>query len=139
MNYKRINGGQKGGVMKTLILVLILAGISFGAYKLFIAESPAYQTFQKFAETMTRGRTEEALKFAKDESVMSDAGDAEHNVEAGYVPVQYIHGTNYQLESEEKTADGNLRLKVKQIVCFDSPGATNAIGGAMAAILDKRL
>lgn len=123
--------------MKGLVIVLILAAAVFAGYKLFIADSAAYQVYQKFAEALARGRTEEAAKYAEDESVVTDSEDAEHNMEAGNVPVQHIHGTSYQLESEEKMDNGNIRLKVKQILYFDPPGATSAMGGAMAAIFKQ--
>jgi hypothetical protein len=123
--------------MKTLLLALILAAVAYGGYRLFVADSAAYQTYQKFAEALARGRSEEALKYTDDEEIISDAGDAEHNMQAGYVPVEHIHGTNYQLESEEKMEDGKVRLKVKQVLYFDPPGTTSAIGGAMSAIFKQ--
>jgi hypothetical protein len=123
--------------MKGLVIVLILAAAVFAGYKLFIADSEAYRAYQKFAEALARGRTEEAAKYAVDESVVTDSADAEHNMEAGNVPVQHIHGTSYQLESEEKVDNGNIRLKVKQVLYFDPPGATSAMGGAMAAIFKQ--
>ncbi len=119
--------------MKKLVILLVVAGAAYLGYRFFIGKSAAYQTYEKFAEALAWGRTEEALQYA-DESVLEDMGDAEHRAVAGDMPVEHIHATDYQIESETKSADGNVNLRVKQILYFDPPGVTSAIGGAVAAI-----
>jgi hypothetical protein len=120
--------------LKKIVILLILAGAGYFGYKTFIGKSAASQAYLKFADALVWGRSDEAKKYAVDESVVEDPGDANHRSFAGDTPVDYIHGTNYQIESETKNADGTITLKVKQNVFFDPPGTTSAIGGALVAI-----
>jgi uncharacterized protein (UPF0333 family) len=120
--------------LKKLVILLVLAGAGYFGYKTFIGKSAAFQTYQKFADAMAWARSDEAKKYMVDVSVVDDPGDANHRIIAGDTPVDYIHGTNYEVESETKNADGTVTLKVKQTIFFDPPGTTSGIGGALMAI-----
>jgi hypothetical protein len=107
--------------MKKLIVLAVLAGGGFAAYKLAFAASPAYQTYEKFADAMLYDRWDEARKLAEGDEVMSAIDEAEAQPGTiGHETYRHIRGVIHmgptrRVESETESADGSeVTLRVVQ-------------------------
>jgi hypothetical protein len=107
--------------MKKLIIVVVLAGGGFAAYRLAFAESPAYQAYEKFADAMLHDRWDEARDVAAGESVtrLIDYAKAEPGF-LGHECYRLLRGVIHmgptrKVESETESADGKeVTLRVIQ-------------------------
>lgn len=112
--------------MKAVATLLVIAGLIAGIYFVFVAESPAYVTYKKFATALAYGRHDEALQYADSEETLGE--DQNRKLSAGGLPVDALTDVSFARESESKDSDGNVTVQAIESVRFDPPGQTSAMG-----------
>jgi hypothetical protein len=118
-------------VMKKLLGIIVLAGAALLGYRWFVGWR-AVNAYEKFADAWTHDDRVAALEHAGADMV--DAALGGHpltGMPSGSI-LEAFRGTSYEIETKTRLPGGNLRLEVRQTIFFDPPGATTAIGGAMA-------
>ena len=128
--------------MGKVLFLVILVGGGWYAHQRWVAVSPAYQTYQRYAEARARQewKTLDALAdgVAADELEQMKGTYATQHVEvygqAYALPapsVADVAGSvawiDYQRESEESAGSGFVNLVAVQTVCRIPPGVTSAM------------
>ena len=118
--------------MKTLVLLLVLAGVALFAYRK-IEDHRAYSAYEGFADSWAQEKRSIAEKYG-------DAGAVRHAFEEkplrgnqGGAAMEAFRGTLYAVESREPASGDGVAFVVRQTILFDPPGATTGIDGAMFA------
>ena len=126
--------------MNKAALLLLLAGGGFAGYRGNLYKSPAVKTYERFAESVLRGQDGEAKKL-----VQGDAGQRDldkHVREVGDERrTSQLVGSGYRIEAE-RLEGGRIIVEAKQVVRWDPPGTTSAMGAVrithqQRAVLEK--
>jgi len=119
--------------LKRLLLVLLLAGAGYGAYRWFVEDAPG-RVFHEFARLWALEDTPAAAALTTGDAARAAV---ESRILRGVVraPMEALRGSRQVVESRERTADGAVSLTVQQFVFYDPPGITSGIGGAGVAII----
>ena len=106
--------------------MLALAGAGYAAYLEFFKKSEAVVTYQKFAEAVLHGQADAARGLAQGdaalaqvEKAMSDTGAARR--------MSQLMGSRYAILDEASSA-GRRTIHAEQVVAWDPPGTTSAMG-----------
>ena len=128
--------------MGKVLFVALLAGAGWYGYERWFAVSPAYQTYQRYAEARARqdwpalgalsgGAVADELAALKGASKTQHLDLYGQHLTLGAPNVAEIAGDvswiEYQHESEERSGDGAVSLVAVQTVCRIPPGVASAI------------
>jgi hypothetical protein len=102
--------------------------------------SPAVKTYEQFAEAVLRGQEAEARKLIQGDAAGRDLD--RHVQEVGMERrTSQLVGSSYRVGAE-RAAGGKVTVEATQVVRWDPPGATSAMGAvrithAQRAVLEK--
>jgi hypothetical protein len=123
-------------VRKLVVLVVIVAA-AVVAYRAHRSKQAPVDVFTAYADALARGRHDLARELATGELAGSEAGERHRS--AGWVPVQELRGTSYEVTSRTDGAAGDeVTLDVTQTVGFNPPGVESALRPAMRATFRQR-
>jgi hypothetical protein len=123
-------------VRKLIALVAIAAAAAI-AYRAHRDRQAPVDVFTAYADALARGRHDLARELATGELAGSEAG--ERHRAAGWVPVQELRGTSYEVTSRTASPAGDeVTLDVTQTVGFNPPGVESALRPAMKARFRQR-
>ena len=119
--------------MKRLLLVLLLAGAGYGAYRYLVVDAPG-RVFHEFARLWALEDTPSAAALTTGDVARAAV---ESKILRGVVraPMEALRGSRQEVESRERASDGGVSVTVKQFVFYDPPGITSGVGGAGVAII----
>lgn len=118
--------------MKKLFVLILLLGSSYFAYRSFWRAGPV-NAYKKFADAWLRLDNDGALKFADGAAIKRTL---ERKSRADLLNPQLVeayHGVSYTIEKTSEGESGEVIVEAKQVLSFDPPGITSAIGGAAVA------
>lgn len=119
--------------MKRILVALLLIAGAFIAYRQ-ISASAVSRTFGRFAEAWARGRTDDAMALAEGPAVRKSLERHPFvNVIKPPWTVDAFHGFETSVVRRSKSEVGDLEIEARQLIEFDPPGATSALGGAAVA------
>lgn len=116
--------------MKKLAIVVVLALAGWCYWSANYGASSSWGVAKRFLTAV--GSTHRADAAGLAEGAAAEALQKADSA-AGWIPVEGYHGQSFAEESKEKLPSGDVRYVISEILFFDPPGATSAIGGAMAA------
>lgn len=117
--------------MKKLLLAALVAGVAFIAFRAFRGASGPYGAYVTFATHVAKTEFAEAAALAGNDEVRAQVGGL--GSAAGPVPMDAFRGVRFTKLSETRLPSGEVELGVEELLGFDPPGATTALGGAMYA------
>ena len=118
--------------MKTLVLLLVLAGVAFVAYRK-IEDHRAYAAYEGFADSWAQEKRAIAEKYGDAAAVKRAFEEKALRGNQGGAAMEAFRGTLYAVESREPVSGDDVAFVVRQTILFDPPGMTTGIGGAMFA------
>ncbi len=119
--------------MKKLLILAAIVACGWLFWSTNYGPSSQWGTTKRFLTAVGTQRASEALALADRDA---KSGIEKLSSSAGWVPVEAYHGQTFAKKSSESLPSGDVKLLVSEVLFFDPPGATSAIGGAMMASFD---
>jgi len=117
--------------VKRVIGIALVAAALFWGYRA-VADRGATKAYEAFSEAWVHGDAVEAARFGDAATVRHALQERALRGTPGGAAMEAFRGTRYEVESKDRSPEGDVRLEVKQTIFFDPPGVTTGIGGAMA-------
>ena len=124
--------------MRRLIALVVLAGASFGGYRLYSTSFGPVAHYKKFAETVLHRRYDAAAAMC-DGLTAADLEKlgSQERIGAGPPMFQSLFPSLFDIQSRETTPDGSTVINAVQTVRFNPAGVESAMRPAMFATLKQ--
>jgi hypothetical protein len=124
--------------MKRAVAIVVVLTATFLGYRYYSSSYAAVRQYKQFAEAVLHRQFDDAAAMTDDLTVqqISRAGTQE-NIGAGPGMFQTLFPSRFNIESQEKAADGTLTLHAVQTVLFNPPGVESAVRPAMYATMNQ--
>ena len=122
--------------VKRGVIVAVLIGTAFLAYRYFGSAHGPAKRYQQFAEEILHRNYAGAARMTDGltQQQLTRAGSQEQ-IGAGPAMFQTLFPSRFDIESEEKADDGTVTLRAVQTVLFNPAGVESALRPAMYAKL----